>query len=333
MKAVAVLKNLPLEDPACFVEIELPPPALRPRDLLVQVRAIAVNPVDYKVRRRPFAANDGPRVLGWDAAGVVVGVGVEVKNFKVGDEVFYAGDVTRPGANSELHAVDERIVGRKPEKLGFAEAAALPLTALTAWEALFERLAIGALPEANRGKTILLIGAAGGVGSIAIQLGKLAGLRVIATASRSETRDWCRNLGADLMIDHRDPQAFKQAANSEFILNLADTDQYWSLMAELIAPQGGICCIVENEKPVDVNLLKSKSATFAWEFMFTKSMFQTADLHTQGEILNEISSLADAGKIRSTLAGTLDGISAENLRQAHQLLESGRSIGKLVLTN
>jgi zinc-binding alcohol dehydrogenase family protein len=330
MKAVAVLKDLPLEDPACFEEIELPQPVLRHRDLLVQVRAVAVNPVDYKVRRRPFAANDGPRVLGWDAAGVVVGVGAEVKNFKVGSEVFYAGDVTRPGTNSELHAVDERIVGHKPKNLGFAEAAALPLTALTAWEAMFERLAISA---ANHGKTILLIGAAGGVGSVAIQLGKLAGLRVIATASRPETQDWCRKLGADLVIDHSDSQAFRLAAGSEFILNLANTDQYWPLMAELIAPQGGICCIVENEKPVDVNLLKSKSATFSWEFMFTKSMFQTADLHTQGEILNEISSLADAGKIRSTLAKTLDGISAGNLRQAHQLLESGHSIGKLVLTN
>jgi zinc-binding alcohol dehydrogenase family protein len=332
MKAVAVLKNLPSEDPACFVEIELPQPALEPRDLLVQVRAISVNPVDYKVRRRPFAANDGPRVLGWDAAGTVLGVGAAVKNFKLGDEVFYAGDVTRPGANSELHAVDERIVGRKPKNLGFAEAAALPLTALTAWEGLFERLAVSVSVDANRGKKLLIIGAAGGVGSIAIQLGKLAGLQVTATASRPETQDWCRKLGADLVIDHRDSQAFKQTANSDFILNLANTDQYWPLMAELIAPQGKICCIVENEKPVDVNLLKSKSATFAWEFMFTKAMFRTADMHTQGEILNQISSLADAGKIRSTLAKTLDGLNAENLRQAHRLLESGRSIGKLVLT-
>lgn len=311
MKAVAANRD-------SFTEIEMPTPSLASTDLLVRGAAVSVNPIDYKLR----LAAESPRVLGFDAAGVVEQVGAAVKNFKIGDRVFYSGDMTRPGANSELHAVDERITGHMPKSLSFAEAAALPLTALTAWESLFERLAIG-----GSGGQLLIINGAGGVGSAAIQFAKRAGLHVIVSASRTESRDWCRQLGADQIVNHREPLTAQLPADSiDFILNCHDTDHYWHDCATLVKPQGKICALVSSRTPQNIELLKRKSAAFVWEFMSTKTLFKTADMAEQGKILEQISSLADAGKIRSTLTTTLNGITPENLRQAHLLLEDRKSV-------
>jgi zinc-binding alcohol dehydrogenase family protein len=329
MKAIAITAALPADHPQCFVQIDLPVPEPGPHDLLVKVHAVGVNPVDYKVRQ----SHDGkaPRVLGWDAAGVVEAVGSEVSFFSVGDAVYYAGDITRPGSNSEYQLVDERIVGRKPDKLSFAEAAALPLTTITAWEALFDRIGI---EEAVSGKTLVIVGGAGGVGSIAIQLAKqLTGLRVVATASRPESAAWCRELGADATVDHRGDWAAELGVNSiDYIACFNDTDGHWERMARAIAPQGAICSIVENAAPLALGLLKSKSATFAWEFMFTRSMFRTPDMIAQHRLLNRVADLVDAGKIRTTLGASPVPLTPENLAVAHGRLESGRSIGKTVLT-
>lgn len=321
-------------DPGGFVAYECATPMPRAHDLLVRIKAVSVNPVDTKVRKRASGPQDPPLVLGWDAAGVVEAVGSDVTLFKPGDEVFYAGDITRPGSNASHQLVDERIAGNKPETLGFSHAAALPLTAITAWEALFDRLKIN--PESDAGKRILIIGGAGGVGSIAIQLArKIANLEVIATASRKETRDWCLSLGASQVINHyQDMQqelAQLNMSSADYILCLNDTDHYFHLMAEIIAPQGMICSIVETTETHDLGLLKSKSAGFVWEFMFTRSMYQTSDMIRQHELLNEIARLVDAGKVTSTLRQVMGSISAEHIRQAHELLETGRSIGKIVL--
>jgi zinc-binding alcohol dehydrogenase family protein len=271
-----------------------------------------------------------------DAAGAIEAMGDAVTQFKSGDEVYYAGDITRPGSNAEFQLVDERIVGRKPRALSFAEAAALPLTTITAWEALFERLGIDR-KGGNRDQSLLIIGGAGGVGSIAIQLAKLAGLTVIATASRPETVQWVLDLGADKVIDHRQPIPGQLRAlghrEVDFIANFSNTDAYWDVMAEIIRPQGRIVSIVENAKPLDLNLLKSKSVTFVWEFMFTRSMYQTPDIGVQGQLLSEVAALIEAGKLRTTLTETLSPINAENLRAAHAKAESGRAVGKLVLSN
>jgi len=334
MKAIALIEKLPLSDPNCFTEVEIAQPQPSPRDLLVRVEAISVNPVDYKVRQSYEPKSGVPKILGWDAAGVVVSVGTAVTRFKAGDEVYYAGDITRPGSNAEFQLVDERIVGRKPRSLSFAESAALPLTAITAWEALFERLNIDR-HGLNQGQSLLIIGGAGGVGSIAIQLAKLAGLIVIATASRPETIAWCQQQGADHVIDHRQPLPAQLAAlghkEVHFIANFSNTDTYWKPMAEVIRPQGKIVSIVENSQPIEIGLLKSKSATFVWEFMFTRAMFQTPDMAAQGELLDAVAQLIANGKVRSTLTETLSPINAANLRAAHTRLESGRTIGKLVL--
>jgi zinc-binding alcohol dehydrogenase family protein len=273
-------------------------------------------------------------VLGWDAAGVVEAVGTDVKRFKAGDEVYYAGDITRPGSNSQFQLVDERVVGHKPHTLSFAEAAAMPLTTLTAWEGLFERLHIDR-HGSNHEQSLLIIGGAGGVGSIAIQLGKLAGLVVIATASRPETQEWVKSMGAMHVVDHRQHLPTQLGALNfacvHFIANFSNTDIYWPIMAELIRPQGKIVGIVENSKPIELGLLKSKSATFSWEFMFTRAMYRAPDMDMQGKILDEAADLLDVKKLRSTLAETLTPINAANLRQAHARLESGHNIGKLVL--
>lgn len=335
MKAVALTRYLPIENPEALFDVELPQPRPSGRDLLIRVKAISVNPVDTKVRRsKPDTVEQEPRVLGWDAAGMVESIGPEVTFFKPGDEVFYAGSVTRAGANSEYHLVDERIVGHKPASLDFAHSAALPLTSLTAWEALFERLGVDPA-GANRGSSLLIIGGAGGVGSIAIQLAKVAGLTVIATASRAETQSWVKEMGADYVIDHRQPlppQLEEGGFSSvDYIANFSNTDSYWTTMAGLIRPLGKIVCIVENSSPIDLNLLKSKSASFAWEFMFTRSMFETPDMQVQHEILEAVAELIDAGKIRSTHTETLTPINAANLRQVHSKLESGKGIGKTVL--
>jgi zinc-binding alcohol dehydrogenase family protein len=334
MKAVALTQYLPISDPQSLFDIELPKPEATGHDLLVRVEAVSVNPVDTKVRAPRPQVEKTPRVLGWDAAGVVESVGPAVTRFKPGDEVYYAGDITRPGSNAEFQLVDERIVGHKPRVLSFAEAAVLPLTTITAWEALFERMHLDC-HGAHHGQSLLIIGGAGGVGSIAIQLAHLTGLVVIATASRPETQKWVADMGANHIVDHRQHLPTQLGALNfacvHFIANFANTDIYWSIMAELIRPQGKIVCIVENSAPLEVNLLKSKSATFAWEFMFTRPMYRTPDMAAQGSILDEVAALIDANKLRTTLTETLSPISAANLRQAHAQLESGRTIGKLAL--
>lgn len=335
MKAVGVTRYLPIDQPDSLLDVEIPKPSASGRDLLVQVQAISVNPVDTKIRAPKDQVEENPRILGWDVAGTVVEVGEHVTDFQIGDEVFYAGSVTRAGGNSEYHLVDERIVGHKPKSLDFAAAAALPLTSLTAWEAIHERLGISEDASANSGQTILIINAAGGVGSIATQIAQQAGLTVIGTASRSETTDWARAHGADHVINHHDefvPQLQKIGISDvNYILCLNHTDQHWQHMADAIAPQGKICSIVETEQPIDLEALKNKSATFVWEFMFTRSMYETDDMNEQGVILNRIATQIDEGKLRTTETKRLRPINAAQLQEAHRLLEAGDMIGKLVL--
>ncbi|WP_250508939.1 zinc-binding alcohol dehydrogenase family protein [Caballeronia sp. GACF4] len=336
MKAIGLTRYLPISNPESLVDIELDKPAPYGRDLLVKIEAIAVNPVDTKVRAPKDKTEATPRVLGWDAAGVVEAVGPEVTLFKPGDAVYYAGDITRQGANSEFHLIDERIVGAKPKSLDFTCAAALPLTTITAWEALFDRLNVSAEGK-DAGKTVLIIGGAGGVGSIGIQLAKqVAKLNVIATASRPESAQWAKELGADHIVNHFEeiPKQLKDAGfpQVDFVLIFNDTDKHFPAAAEVIKPQGGICTIVENAKPIAVELLKAKSAAFHWEFMFTRAMFHTPDMIEQHKLLTEVARLIDAGAIRTTLGRDLGKINATNLREAHRLLEEGRAIGKLVLT-
>lgn len=335
MKAIGLTKYLPITDDASLVDLELPKPEAQGHDLLVAVEAISVNPVDTKIRAPKDGVEDPPRVLGWDAAGVVEAVGSDVGLFAPGDEVFYAGSITRPGTNSEFHVVDERIVGSKPKSLSFAEAAALPLTSITAWEALFDRMSI-ARDGASAGKSLLVIGGAGGVGSIAIQIAKqIARLVVIATASREESRDWCQKLGANHVVNHHEDIPAQLEAigfgQVDYVLCLNNTDGYWNTMTQVVAPQGHICSIVETSAAVDIKPLMAKSATFSWELMFTRPMFGTPDMIEQHRLLNEVSSLVDAGTVRSTAGEVVGRIDAANLRKAHARIESGRAIGKLVL--
>jgi zinc-binding alcohol dehydrogenase family protein len=333
MRAVGYQKPLPVDDPAALVDVDLPKPAPTGRDVLVEVRAVSVNPLDTKVRRRAGAEDGGWKVLGWDAAGVVASVGPEARLFKPGDEVYYAGAIDRPGTNAEFHLVDERIVGRKPGSLGWAQAAALPLTAITAWEVLFDRFDVKRpVPGAN---AILIIGGAGGVGSIAIQLARrLTGLTVIATASRPETREWARELGAHHVIDHAKPLATEVAALGlgapGFVFSTTNTASHLKEIAELIAPQGRFALIDDPAIP-DMNLFRRKSASIHWEFMFTRPVFLTADMGEQGTLLNAVAALVDKGEIRTTLAETFGPINAANLKRAHALLESGHAKGKIVL--
>ena len=304
-----------------FADIELPKPSPSGRDLLVKVEAVSVNPVDYKQRKQAT----GSRILGWDAAGTVEAIGKDVSLFKPGDAVYYAGDVTRPGCDSEFHLVDERIVGRKPRKLDFAQAAAMPLTSITAWEAFFDRLKIK--PQ----KSMLIINGAGGVGSIGIQLARHAGLHVIATASRPESVAWVRELGAQEVVDHRKPLA-PQVKQVDYVANFSgDLDAYWEAMAEVVAPQGAVVAIVANTKPLSMDVVRSKSASVCWELMFTRPRFKTPDMIEQHKLLDQVAELLDAGKLRCTLKETLSPINGANLRRAHQKLESGSMIGKLVL--
>jgi alcohol dehydrogenase len=337
MNAVAITRKLPLDHPDCFERIELPDPVPGPRDLLVRVKAVAVNPVDYKQRLARKEDESAPRILGWDAAGIVEAVGDEVTLFRPGDEVYYAGDVTRPGSNAELQRVDERIVARKPESLGFAEAAALPLTAITAWECLFDRLALtpGKLDQ-GKGRTLLILAGAGGVGSIAIQLATvLTGFTVIATASRPESAAWCRRMGAHHVIDHSGdwPAELEKLGfpTVDFIACFADTSGHWQRMAKAIVPQGAITAIVESPEVPDIGLLKSKSVTFAWEFMFTRPMFRTPDMIAQHELLHELATLIDAGRILGTMRENGGILSPATLAAAHRALETGTMIGKRVL--
>ena len=335
MKAVGLYRYLPIEDPESLVDVEVPTPTATGRDLLVEVRAISVNPVDYKTRAPKTGTEASPKVLGWDAAGVVNAVGPEVGLFAVGDEVYYAGSRSRPGANSERHLVDERIVGHKPANLSFAEAAALPLTTLTAWEGFFDRMAISKR-GGDAGKSVLIIGGAGGVGSIAIQLAKrLARLVVIATASRPASVAWVRDLGADHVVDHTEDVGPQLAAlgirEVDYVFCLSHTDEYFPAFASLIKPQGRICAIVGTQKPVDLAPLMAKSATFSWELMFTRPVFQTEDMRRQHEILDEAATLIEGGVLRTTMTENLGHVTAANVRRAHALLEGGHVIGKLVL--
>jgi len=336
MKAIGLTQYLPIENVDSLQDIECPKPEVSEHDLLVKVGAISVNPVDTKVRAPKDQVEASPRILGWDAAGEVVAVGPQVEHYAVGDQVYYAGDITRSGSNCEFQLVDERIVGRKPASLSFAEAAALPLTSITAWEALFERLQISAQGD-DAGKSILIIGGAGGVGSIAIQLAKkLAKLNVIATASRAESHQWCLKRGADTVVNHYQPLDGELAAIDnplvDYILCLNNTDQHWSAMAKVIKPQGKICSIVDTSN-IDLSLLKSKSATFVWEFMFTRSMYKTSDMIEQQRLLNTVSELINEGVLVTTANTLLQPINAENLRKAHEMMEQGNAIGKVVLSD
>ncbi|WP_437859519.1 zinc-binding alcohol dehydrogenase family protein [Sorangium sp. So ce363] len=334
MHAVGVHRYLPIEHPESLLDLQLPEPAPRPRDLRVRVCAVAVNPVDVKVRAPKPRVENPPRILGWDAAGIVESVGADVAVFRPGDKVYYAGSIARPGSNAEVHLVDERLAAPMPRSLGFADAAALPLTSLTAWEGLFERLSVD--PEGrDAGSTVLVLGGAGGVGSMVVQLAKAAGLRVVATASREESRTWARSLGADVLVDHRAPLRPQLEAagiqHVELIFDTQSTEAWWDTMADLVAPRGRIVGIVEAKAPLDLGKLMSKSATFAWELMFTRSLYETADMAAQRAILTRVAAWVDEGRVRTTLREHFGRISAANLRAAHARIESGQAVGKLVL--
>jgi NADPH2:quinone reductase len=335
MKAIGFKTSLPIENPESFIEFEAVKPIPGPHDLLVKIDAISVNPVDFKIRQNSAKDTvlETPKIIGWDAVGIVQSVGQDVTLFEVGDPVYYAGDITKQGSNAEYQIIDERIVGRKPKALSIEEAAVIPLTALTAWEILFDRIRISA--DKDKGKSILIIGGAGGVGSIAIQLAKkIAGLTVIATASRPETIAWCKQQGADFVVDHKDLISSVRKAGFEyvdFILDFVDTNAYWDTMVELIKPQGHIASITGSSDPVALTKLKSKSVSFSWELMYTRSMYQTEDMIEQHNILNIVADLLDDGILKTTLNTTLNGLTAENLKKAHELLESGKTIGKIAI--
>src|SRR5262245_5430790 len=336
MRAVVFRKSLPITDPDALVDVELPKPEPSGRDLLVKVEAVSVNPVDTKVRRGGDPAG-GMRVLGWDAAGTVEAAGPDTALFKRGDAVFYAGSVARPGANSEYHLVDERIVGRKPSSLGFAEAAALPLTAITAWELLFDRIGVTRGDGADR-RSLLVVGGAGGVGSMAIQIGrKLTGLTVIATASRPETEAWVRELGAHYVIDHTRPFAEQLKAVGapapDIVLALTGTAQNAAQIAEAVAPEGHLGLIegAAALKAFDAGPLFNKSVGVHLELMFTRAMFATPSMIDQHRLLTELADLLDRGVMRTTLREIVGPIDAAHLKQAHALIESGKTIGKVVL--
>lgn len=329
VKAIAVNPNAP----ESFIEITQPMPQPGDFDLLVEVKAVSINPVDTKVHASlKKNGSQEPRVLGWDASGVVTAVGGKVSGFKPGDEVYYAGDITRSGSNASHQLIDSRIVGHKPRTLPWAAAAAIPLTALTAWEGLFERLAI---QDAGEDKTLLIIGGAGGVGSLAIPFARLhSKAKIIATASREDSAQWCRDRGADLVVNYHDlpGELAKHGIKFvDYIFILNDTDGHWAAVSQLIAPQGHICSIVENEHPLDQDALKSKSAALHWEFMYTRSMYQTADMARQGEILNEVAKLLDAGEVESTLSETFHGLSVESISKAHEKVLEGHMRGKVVV--
>lgn len=335
MKAVGFKTSLNITDENSFIEFELPIPKPAGYDLLIKIKAVAVNPVDYKIRLNSAKDTvlEDPKIIGWDAVGIVEEVGDSVSLFKVGDEVFYAGDITRPGCNAEYQLVDERIVARKPDNFSYEATAAMPLTSLTAWEILFDRMKIGI--EKDAGKSILIIGGAGGVGSVAIQLAKkIGGLKVVATASRPETRDWCLKLGADAVVDHRDLVANAQKAgypDFDYIVDFVDLNAYWDTIVELIKPQGHIASITGSNTPIALNKLKTKSVSFSWEFMFTRPMFKTEDMVKQHHILTQISELMQKGIIKSAVNTVMNGLSVENLKEAHRQLEAGKTIGKIVI--
>ena len=336
MRAVGFSENLPITSENALLDIELPEPEPKGRDLLVEIKAVSVNPVDTKQRRLQPVEAGQYRILGFDAAGVVRAVGPDVKLFKPGDEVFYAGAVNRPGTNAELHLVDERIVGKKPASLSFEEAAALPLTAITAYETLFHRMKVQD-KVASAWNAVLVIGGAGGVGSIAIQLlRELTDATVIGTGSRPETQDWIRTLGAHHVLDHSKPLA-KQIAgmaigNPAFVFSTTETSDHTNDILEMIAPQGRLGLIDDPKEPIDIRQFKRKALSIHWETMFVRPVFQTADMIEQYKLLNHVSELVDAGKIRTTLSDVIGPINAANLKKAHARIESGTTRGKLVLS-
>lgn len=334
MKAVGYKVPGPIAEDAALVDIELPQPVAAGYDILVEVKAVSVNPVDYKVRGSSPPADGEWKVLGWDASGIVREVGPDVTQFQPGDEVYYAGSITRPGTNVEFHLVDARIVGRKPASLDWAEAAALPLTTLTAWEAMFDRLDV-AKPVPGAAPAILIIGGAGGVGSIAIQIARQrTDLTVITTASRAETQEWVKELGAHHVIDHRRPLAAQIAelgiGAPAFVFSTTHTEQHAADIAELIAPQGRFA-LIDDPTAFDIMLFKRKAVSIHHELMFTRSIYGTPDMHEQGKILDSLAVLVDEGKIRTTLTERLSPINAANLKTVHALIESGAAKGKTVL--
>lgn len=332
MKAISFTQHaLPIDNPQALIDISLPRPTPGPRDLLVEVRAVSVNPVDTKVRAGTFTKE--PKILGWDATGIVRKVGAEVTLFQPGDEVFYAGSIARSGSYSEFHLVDERIVGHKPHSLSAADAAALPLTSITAWELLFDRL--GVVEGTGEGKCLLITGAAGGVGSMLVQLArKLTRLTVIGTASRQETADWVRQLGAHHVIDHSQPLLAQLQAlgvpEIDYVASLTHTEQHFAQLIDVLKPQGRLG-VIDDPETLDVMPLKRKSLSLHWELMFTRSLYETPDMINQHHLLNRVSALIDQGVLQTTVGEHFGAINAANMRRAHALIESGKARGKIVL--
>ncbi len=338
MRAIGYYRPLPISDDQSLVDLELPEPVPGTHDLRVSIRAVSVNPVNVKVRTRPHMAPPPgeARVLGFDAAGVVESVGTEVTLFRPGDEVFYAGSISRPGTNSELHLVDERIVGRKPVSLSFAQAAALPLTSITAWELLFDRLGV-VHGDKSRTGTLLVINGAGGVGSVLTQITRrLTGLTVVATASRPESVAWCREMGAHHVVDHHRPldEGLKEVGidQVEYVAGLTATDKHLPAIIGAIAPQGKLA-VIDDPQSLDILPFKRKSVSVHWEFMFTRPVFGTPDMIAQHRLLNEVATLVNDGLLNSTMFDDSGPINATNLRRVHAMIESGRSIGKTVLSS
>jgi len=331
MQAIGYIENLPIDHPRALRDITAPDPVPDAHDLLVRPRAVSVNPVDIKTRLGKPASADAPRILGWDASGDVIAVGSEVSGFMVGDAVWYSAQLDRPGTNAEYHLVDARIVAHKPLSLDHAAAAAMPLTSVTAWECLFDRLGYTPMPSAyNRENSLLLINGAGGLGSMVLQLGRLAGIEITTTAGRDETVAWCQAMGATRVIPHT---ALAQTPDNTFarILCAHDTDRYFAEMARLVAPQGLICAVAGTRQPHDLQPLMSKSAGFVWELVFTRSLYHTPDMSRQQEILQQVARWVDEGKLRTTLTETLAGLNAATFIEAHRRIESGRMIGKLAV--
>ncbi|MHC9536722.1 zinc-binding alcohol dehydrogenase family protein [Dellaglioa sp. BT-FLS60] len=335
MKAIAAFGQFKTEDIRALRNIRIDKPVPEKHDILVEIAGVSVNPIDYK-SRMSIDSEDKSLILGFDAIGTVSEIGSEVTNFAVGDQVFYLGVNNRPGSNLEYQLVDERLVGHAPNKISNAEAVAMPLTGVTAWEALFEKLDFIPEKNANQGQSVLIINGAGGVGSIAIQLAKWAGLTVITTASRSETSDWVKKMGADIIINHRKDlkeQLAKLDINEvDAILILHSTEHYFSVAADLIKPQGIITSIVGTATELPISLLKNKSNDFKWLTVFTKGVYYTADMGSQGTILNRLATLLDAGELKSTMTKTVTGLNADTLRAAHKIVEADGMIGKLVIT-
>ncbi len=332
MKAIAFTQHgLPIEDPDALLDMDLPKPTPGPRDLLVEVHAVSVNPVDTKIR-----AGSGPtepKVVGWDAVGTVREVGIDVTLFQPGDEVFYAGSIVRPGSYSEFHLVDERIVGHKPKSIDNAHAAALPLTSITAWELLFDRL--GVEEGGGEGESLLIIGAAGGVGSILVQLARqLTKMTVIGTASRPETQAWIKQLGAHHVIDHSQPLVAQleqiEVGEVTHVASLTHTDSHFTQLIEALRPQGKLA-LIDDPKTLDVVPMKRKALSLHWELMFTRSLYETPDMIKQHELLNRVADLIDQGVLKTTLGEHFGTINAANLRRAHAVVESGKAKGKIVL--